>query len=110
MATIRADPHILEEHITVEASIDASHTDVAMRLAGLNDSSWHFLEANVGAFDEDYKVFSQRAHAYLISRSSRLVPGAAHATHDYDEGIHDAEALPSSMSKEPIVIDISDNE
>ena len=81
-----------------------------MRLAALNDSSWRFLEATVGAFDEDYEVFSQRAHAYLISRASRLVPGAAQATHHYNEGTHNAEASPSSMSKEPIFIDISDNE
>ena len=80
------------------------------RLAALNDSSWHFLEATVGAFDEDYEVFSQRSRAYLISRASRLVPGAAQATHLYDEGTHDVEASPSSMSKEQIVIDISDNE
>ena len=110
MATIHADPQILEEHLTVEATVDASLADAATRLAALNDSSWHFLEATVGAFDEDYEVFSQRARAYLISRASRLVPRAAQATHHYNEGTHDAEASPSSMSKEPIVIDISDNE
>ena len=76
----------------------------------LNDSSWRFLEATVGAFDEDYEVFSQRARAYLISRASRLVPGAAQATHHYDKGTHQAEASPSSMCKELIIIDISDNE
>ena len=81
-----------------------------MRLATLNDSSWRFLEATIDAFDEDYEVFSQRARAYLISRARRLVPGVAQATHHYDEGTHNAEASPSSMSKEPIVIDISDNE
>ena len=69
-----------------------------------------FSRGNPCAFDEDYEVFSQRARAYLISRASRLVPGAAQATHHYNEGTHDAEALPSSMSKDPIVIDISDNE
>ena len=79
-------------------------------MAALNDSWWHFLEAAVGAFDEDYEVFSQRARAYLNSRASRLVPGAAQATHHYDEGTHDVEASPSSMSKDPIIIDISDNE
>ena len=62
------------------------HTDVATRLAALNDSLWRFLVATVGAFDEDYEVFSQRARAYLISRASRLVPGAAQATHHFDEG------------------------
>ena len=110
MAAIRADPQILEEHLIVEATVDASRTDAAVRLADLNDSSWRFLEATVGAFDEDYEVFSQRACAYLISRASRLVPRAAQATHHYNEGTHDAEASPSSMSKDPIVIDISDNE
>jgi hypothetical protein len=39
-----------------------------------------------------------------------LVPGAAQATHHYDKGTHDVEAAPSSMSKEPIIIDISDDE
>ena len=110
MAAIRADPQILEEHLAVEVTIDASRADAATRLAALNDSSWRFLEATVGAFDEDYEVFSQCACAYLNSRASRLVPEAAQATHHYDEGTHDAEASPSSMSKEPIVIDISDNE
>ena len=100
----------MEEHLTIEPIVDASPTDATTRLAALNDSSWHFLEATVGAFDEDYEVFSQRARAYLISRASRLVPGAAQATHHYNEGTHDAEASPSSMSKEPIIIDISDNE
>ena len=108
MAAIRAE--ILEEHLTIEATVDASRADAATRLATLNDCSWNFLEATVGAFDKDYEVFSQRARAYLISRASRLVPGAAPATHQYDKGTHDTEALPSSMSKEPIVIDISNNE
>ena len=62
------------------------------------------------AFDEDYKVFYLWARAYLNLRASRLVPRAAQATHHYNEGTHDAEASPSFMSKEPIVIDISDNE
>ena len=58
MAAIRPDPQILEEHLAVEATVDASHADAATRLAALNDSSWRFLEATVGAFDEDYEVFS----------------------------------------------------
>ena len=33
MATIRADPQILEEHLTVEATVDASCPDAATRLA-----------------------------------------------------------------------------
>ena len=110
MAAIRADPQILEEHLAVKATVDASRADIVTPLAALNDSSWHFLKATVGAFNKDYDVFSQRAHAYLISRASRLVPGAAQTTHHSNEGTHDAEASPSSMSKEPIVIDIPDNE
>ena len=110
MATICANPLISEEHLTVEATVDASHADAAARLAALNDSSWRFLEATVGAFNEDYELFSQCACAYLISRASRLVPGAAQAIHHYNEGTHDAEASPSSMSKQPIVINISDND
>ena len=84
MAAIHADPQILEDHLAVEAI--------------------------VGAFDEHYEMFSQRARAYLISIASRLVPGVAQTTHHYDEGTHDVEASPSSMSKEPIIIDISDDE
>ena len=110
MAAIHVDPQILEEHLAIEATVDASRADAATQLAALNDSSWHFLEATVGAFDEDYEVFSQRARAYLISRTSRLVPGVAQATHHYNKGTHDAKASPSSMSKESIVINISDNE
>ena len=58
MGAIRVDPQILEEHLAVEAIVDASRADAAMWLAALNDSSWRFLEATVGAFDEDYEVFS----------------------------------------------------
>ena len=43
MAAIRADPQILEEHLAVEATVDASRADAATRLAALNNSSWHFL-------------------------------------------------------------------
>jgi hypothetical protein len=50
MAAMRADPQILEEHLFVEATIDASRADAATRLAALNDSSWCFLEATAGAF------------------------------------------------------------
>ncbi|KAE8810658.1 hypothetical protein D1007_12585 [Hordeum vulgare] len=110
MAAICADPQILEEHLVVKATIEASRNDAATQLAGLNDSIWHFLEATIGSFDEDYKVFSQRARAYLNSRARRLVPGAAQATDHYEEGTHDVEASPYSMSKEPIIIDISNDE
>ena len=58
MAASRVDPKILEEHLTVEATVDASRADAVMWLAALNDSSWHFLKATVGSFDEDYEVFS----------------------------------------------------
>ena len=92
MAAIRAEPQILEEHLTVKATDNASRTDTSARLTALNDSSWRFLEATVSAFDEDYEVFSQCARAYLISRASRLVPRAAQATHHYDEGTHNVEA------------------
>ena len=44
MAAIRADAQILEEHLAVEATVDASRANAATRLAALNDSSWHFLE------------------------------------------------------------------
>ena len=64
IAAIHANPQILEEHLSIEATIDASCTDAAAWLAALNDSLWPFLEASLGAFDEDYEVFSQRAHAY----------------------------------------------
>ena len=77
MTAIRAAPQILEEHLAVEATIDASCTDAAMQLATLNDSSWCFLEATLGAIDEDYEMFSQLPRAYLNSRASRLVPGVA---------------------------------
>ena len=110
IAAIPADPQILEEHLAVEATVDASRADAATRLASLNDSSWRFLKATIDVFDEDCEVFSQHARAYLISRASRLVLGAPQANHHYDEGTHEAEASPSSMSKEPIIIDISDNE
>ena len=33
MAAIRVDPQILEEHLTVEATVDASRVDDATRLA-----------------------------------------------------------------------------
>ena len=33
MAAIRAEPRILEEYLAVEANVDASRTDTAMRLA-----------------------------------------------------------------------------
>ena len=63
MAAIRADPQVLEEHPTVEATVHASCADATTWLAALNGSSWHFLEATVGAFDEDYEMFSQYARA-----------------------------------------------
>jgi hypothetical protein len=50
MAAMCADPLILEEHLAVEATVDASRADAATRLDALNDSSWRFLEATAGAF------------------------------------------------------------
>ncbi len=47
MAAIHADPQILEEHLAIEATIDASRADAATRLAALNNSAWCFLEAIV---------------------------------------------------------------
>ena len=47
MATICADPQILEEHLAIEAAVDASRADATTRLTALNDSSWRFLEAIV---------------------------------------------------------------
>ena len=38
------------------------------------------------------------------------MPGLAQATHHDEEGTHEVEASPSSELKEPIVIDISDDE
>ena len=52
MAAIRADPQILEEHLAIEATVDASRIDAKTWLAALNDSSCHFLEATLGAFDK----------------------------------------------------------
>ena len=50
MAAMHVDPHILEQHLVVEATANASRADAAMRLAALNDSSWCFLKASSGAF------------------------------------------------------------
>ncbi|KAE8799866.1 Casein kinase I isoform delta-like protein [Hordeum vulgare] len=76
MAAIRADPQILKEHLIMEATIDTSCVNVAMRFVALNDSSWHFLEATVGAFDKDYKVFSQHSSAHLKSRATKKTMGS----------------------------------
>ncbi|KAE8791984.1 hypothetical protein D1007_33615 [Hordeum vulgare] len=105
IVVIRAQPQILEDHLVV-----ASCTDSATRLAALNDISWCFLESIVGAFDEDYNVFSERDRAYINSRDNKLVPRAAQVTHHYEEGTHDVEASPSSMSNDRIITDICDDE
>ena len=47
MAAIRANPQILEEHLPIEATVDALAADAATRLAALNDILWCFLEAIV---------------------------------------------------------------
>ena len=107
---MRADPQILEEYLTVKATVDASHADAAMRLAAIKDILWSFIEGTTGAFDEDFDVFSQRARAYLNSRAGMLVPGQDQATHHYEGCTHGVEASSSSKLKEPIIIDISDDE
>ncbi|KAE8779409.1 hypothetical protein D1007_47569 [Hordeum vulgare] len=71
MALMRADPQILEEHLT----IDASCSDAATRLAAINNYSWSFLKGIASAFDKDYHVFSMRARAYVIPRADKLVSG-----------------------------------
>ena len=82
---MRADPQILEKHMAVEATLNASRKDATTRLSALNSSSWCFFAGNVGAYDEHYDVFSQRARAYMNSRSSRMGPGPAKANHTDDE-------------------------
>ncbi|KAE8813574.1 hypothetical protein D1007_09277 [Hordeum vulgare] len=73
MAAMHADPQILEKYLAVEATVDASRADAATRLASINDRSWYFFQGTTGAFNKDYDVFSQRAHAYLSSRASMFV-------------------------------------
>ena len=110
MTTMRADRQILEEHLAIEATVDASRADAATRLAAINNSSWSFLEGTAGAFDEDFNVFPQRVRAYLNSRAGMLVPGQDQATHHYEGCTHSVEARPSSKLKDPIIINISDDE
>ncbi|KAE8801471.1 casein kinase i isoform delta-like protein [Hordeum vulgare] len=69
---MHADSQIWEEHLTIEATIDASCEADAMRLATLNDNSWCFLKGYARAFDKDYELFSQRNHAFLSSRVDSL--------------------------------------
>ena len=109
-AAMRADPQMLEDHLAIEDTVNASCTNITAWLTALNNNSRCLLEATADAFDEDYKVFSQHARAYLNSRASKLVPRSAQATHHYEQGTHDVEASPSSKLKEPIIIDISDDE
>ncbi|KAE8773561.1 hypothetical protein D1007_54176 [Hordeum vulgare] len=106
MAAMCADPEILEESL----SVDASRVDADMRLATINDSSWFFLEGIAGAFNEDYNMFSQRARAYLSSKVGMLVMGQDKATHHYERYTRNMEASSSYRLKEPIVIDIFDDE
>ena len=44
---IHVDPQTLEEHLAIEATVDASCADAATWLAALNHSSWRFLDAIV---------------------------------------------------------------
>ncbi|KAE8800335.1 hypothetical protein D1007_24190 [Hordeum vulgare] len=106
MVAMCVDPQKLEQHLAVEITVDTSCTDAARRVDALNNSLLCFLEGSIGAFDDDYELFSQRARAFVSSRSVRLVLGQAKATHHYEEGPHDVEASPSSKT---IIFDISDN-
>ncbi|KAE8803826.1 Casein kinase I isoform delta-like protein [Hordeum vulgare] len=83
MAAIRVDPNILEEHLTVKATVDPSRTKAVTWLATLNDNLWCFIESAIGAVDEDYEVFSNCARAYLNSRASRETMGS---TEVYNRG------------------------
>ena len=105
VASVHADPKILEEHMAVEATLNSSHKDAASRLSSLSSSSWCFFEGTVGAYDEPYVVFSQRARAYMNSRSSRLVNHT-----DHEQGTHDVQISPSSKGKETIIISDDDEE
>ena len=49
MAAIRVDPQILEEHLAIEATVDSSRADDAMRLAVWLNSSMG-CSIVVGAF------------------------------------------------------------
>ena len=103
VASMRADPKFLEEHMAVEATLNAPRIDAASRLLALRSISWCFFAGTVGAYDEPYAVFSQRARAYMNSRSSRLVNHT-----DHEQGTHDVQITPYSKGKETITI--SDDE
>ena len=105
VASIRADPKILEDHMDVEATFNASCIDAASRLSVLRSSSWCFFAGTVGTYDEPYAVFSQRARAYMNSRSSRLVNHT-----DHEQGTHDVKISPSSKGKETIIISDDDKQ
>ena len=105
VASMRADLQIQEEHMAVEATVNASRKDAASRLSALSSSSWCFFAGTVGAYDEPYDVFSQRARAYMNSRSSRLVNHT-----DHEQGTHDVQISPSSKGKETIIISDDDEE
>ncbi|KAE8785615.1 hypothetical protein D1007_40688 [Hordeum vulgare] len=104
---MRVDPQILEKHLAVEATVDASRVVITTWLAALQNNSLFFLEGSTRVFDDDYKLFSQRAHALVNSRAGRLVLEHVEATHHYKKGTHDVKASPSSKS---IIVDISNNE
>ncbi|KAE8771994.1 hypothetical protein D1007_56069 [Hordeum vulgare] len=107
MVAMRADPQILELHLTVEATNVASRAAAAMRLAALNNNSLCFLEGSTCAFDDDYELFSQHAHAFLNSRANSLVLGQGESTHHHEEGTQNSEASPSSK---PFIINIFNDE
>ncbi|KAE8815740.1 hypothetical protein D1007_06799 [Hordeum vulgare] len=85
MATMRADPQILEENLTIEATTDASRTNTTTWLDAITNSSWSFLKGTTNVLNEDYEVFSQCARAFLTSTADMLVLGQDHATHHYVE-------------------------
>ncbi|KAE8817722.1 hypothetical protein D1007_04584 [Hordeum vulgare] len=71
MASMHADPHILEWHLAVEATIDASRATSTTWLAALNNNSLCFLKGFDGAFDDDNELFSQCALVFVNSRAGR---------------------------------------
>ena len=105
VASMRVEPKILEEHMAIEATLNASRIDAASRLSALRSSSWCFLAGTVGAYDGPYAVFFQHARAYMNSRSSRLVNHI-----NQEQGTHDVQISPSSKGKETIIISDDDEQ
>src|SRR4051812_19613201 len=51
VASMRVDPKILEDHMTVEATLNASRIDASSRLSDLRRSSWCFFKGIIGAYE-----------------------------------------------------------